>query len=170
MTTISEQFEEMFDFFVGCLSVPTLTLEMVVDKLAQQGAEETSVKDIKDTIWRLNALLQNEDKRPSSDLILKREVFPVRYAGEGVRLCSSKTDFAIADREHLSDLFSGKSKTLDFEVNDIIRLEPFLRWTNLENRYLSYCVKEISALCSGDSQKLVAHDRDLAPKAHGLLR
>ncbi|KAH8698523.1 hypothetical protein BGW36DRAFT_376264 [Talaromyces proteolyticus] len=170
MTTIREQYEDMFDFFVEFLGVPTLTLEMVVDKLADQGAEETSIQDIKTSIWQLNALLKKEENHPSPNQILKRKVFPIKCSGEGVDLRSSETDFAIADREQLLYLFSGKSNILDFEVNDILRLEPFLRWTGLESRYLSRSVKEISGLCSGDSQRLVAHDRDIALKAHGLLR
>lgn len=175
--TIREQYDDdMFDFFVEFLGVPTLTLEMIVDKLANQGAEETntSVKDIKDTIWKLNALLKQEDKHPSPDRILKRRVFPVRYPGEKVGLCSSETDFAIADREHFSSLFCGKCKILDFKVNDIIRLEPFLEWTGMESRYLSRSVQEACSLNlelpGGYCQRLVAHDRDIALRAHGLLR
>ncbi|THC92937.1 hypothetical protein EYZ11_007580 [Aspergillus tanneri] len=42
-------------------------------------------------------------------------------------MCSSAVSFAIGDRKHLLDLFSGKAKFLDFSLNNILRLEPFLR-------------------------------------------
>jgi hypothetical protein len=147
---------------------------MVVDKLIEQGKDEgTSVEEIKETIWQVNAFLQSDQGHPNSSQVLNGNVFPIRNPNNGdlVELCSSKTDFVIADRELLLKLFSHRAKRLDFNVNEIHRLEPFLRWTGLENRYLSRSVKEITALGNDDSsKKLISSDRNIALKAHGLLR
>lgn len=170
MRNISNLYEDLFVFFVDFLGVPTLTLEMVVDKLIEQG---TSVEEIKETIWQVNAFLQSDQDHPNSSQVLNGNVFPIRNPNNGdlVELRSSKTDFVIADREPLLKLFSDRAKRLDFNVNEIHRLEPFLRWTGLENRYLSRSVKEITALGNDDSSKhLMSSDRDIALKAHGLLR
>jgi hypothetical protein len=174
MRNINNLYEELFAFFVDFLGVPTLTLEMVVDKLAEQGKdEEASIEVIKNTIWQVNAYLQSDEDHPNPNRILEGNVFPIKYPNNGglVELCSTKTDFMIADREPLLELFSGRARRLDFNVNDILRLEPFLRWAGLEKRYLSRSIKEITALGNDDSSKrLISSDRDIALKAHGLLR
>lgn len=173
MRNISNLYEGLFTLFVDVLGVPTLTLEMVVDKLEGLAKDQgTSVEEIKNTIWQVNALLQSEEDSPSSSRILNETVFPVRNPNNSdhVQRCSSKTDFMIPDREPLLRLFSDRARKLDFTVNDIHRLEPFLRWAGLENRYLSRCIKEITAVGNGDSKRLISTDRDIALKAHGLLR
>lgn len=171
---ISNLYEGLFAFFVDVLGVPTLTLKMVVDKFAELGKDQgTSIEEAKDIIWQVNALLQGEEDHPDSSRIVTENVFPIRNPNNGVlvELRSSKTDFIIPDREPLLNLFSDRARILDFSVNEIHRLEPFLRWTGLEYRYLSRSVKEITALGNDDSSKrLTSTDRDIALKAHGLLR
>jgi hypothetical protein len=174
MRNISNLYNDLSALFVDVLGVPTLTLEMVADKLAELGKDKgAAVEEIKNTIWQVNALLQSEETHPNPNQILEGNVFPARSPNNGdlVELRSSKVDFMIADREPLLELFSDRARRLDFSVNDILRLEPFLRWTGLENRYLSRSVKEITALGNDDSSKcLISSDRDIALKAHGLLR
>lgn len=176
---LSHLYKDLFAFFVDFLRVPTLTLEMVVDKLAEQGEDENStIEDIKDTIWQLNALLRSRSEMdlPDPSRILEAKVFPVRYPSNNdndslVELCSSTTDFTIVDRGYPLNLFSDKVKRLDFSVNDILRLELFFRWTGLEHLYLSLSVEEITGLDDDNSgERLLSPDRDIALKAHGLLR
>ena len=167
---LNDLYEDLSDFFIELLGVRTLTLEMVHDKLVEQGGGQSSVSDVKETIWLLNSYLQGEEELPSPRRLIASKVFPVRYPNGTVELCSSVVDFAITDRKHLSDWFSGKAKFLDFNVNEIPRLEPFLRWVGLEARYLSSSIKEISALCGDSHRSLALTDRSIARKAHGLLR
>ena len=170
MIALSDHYGTLKDFFVNFLGVKTLNLQMVFDKLKEQGAGQSSIKEVKKTIWALNSLLQSEKRHPSPKAILESSVFPVRYPDGNVELRTSATAFAIADRKHLYDPFSNQAKFLDFSTNDILRLEHFLKWAGLENRYLSRSVKEISTL-RGDPDKPISHpDRDVSPKAHGLLR
>lgn len=170
MVALNSMYEDMQDFFVGLLGVRTLTLEMVYDKLIEQATGGASTHDVKETIWLLNSYLQDEEVLVNPKRLIECKIFPVRYPNGTVSLCNSMIDFAIKDRKHLSDMLSGKAKVLDFEVNDTPRLEPFFRWTGLEARYLSSCVKEISSLCDNHHQSLTFPDRKVARKAHALLR
>jgi hypothetical protein len=158
------------DFFVDFLGVPTLTLQMVIDKLKGQGAGQLPVEEIKQTIWVLNSILQSEIEHPSPEPILESRIFPVRDPNGHVELCTSAAAFAIADRKPLHDLFSNKAKFFDFNLNDVSRLEPFLKWAGLENRYLSCSVKEISTLCGDSNRRMSNPNRDISRKSHGLLR
>ncbi|OCL02139.1 hypothetical protein AOQ84DRAFT_424260 [Glonium stellatum] len=170
MTALNDHYGALKDLFVDFLGVRTLNLQMVFDKLKEQGAGQSSVEEVKKTIWLLNSLLQSERRHPSPKPILESRVFPVRHPGGSVRLLASAAAFVIADRKHLHDLFSGEAKFLDFSTNDIPRLEPFFKWAGLESRYLSCSVREISTLC-GDPDRPISHpDRDISRKAHGLLR
>ncbi|KAI9372834.1 hypothetical protein BJX61DRAFT_542344 [Aspergillus egyptiacus] len=169
MVALNDVYEDLFSFFVELLGVRTLTLEMVHDKLVEQGRGPTSVNEVKETIWLLNSYLQGEEEPPSPRKLLASKVFPVKYRDGIVRLCSSAVEFSIIDRKHLSHFFSDHVKALDFGLNEVLRLAPFLRWARLEARYLSASVKEISAH-SGESHRLTSPGRNIAQKAHGLLR
>ncbi|GFF32149.1 conserved hypothetical protein [Aspergillus udagawae] len=170
MIALNDAYEDLFGFFTELIGVQTLTLQMVHDKLVGQGSGKLSAEEVKQTIWLLNSYMQDENNLPDPRQVLTAKVFPVRYPTGGVELCSSAVDFAIADRKHLLDSFSNKAKFLDFNVNEIARLEPFLQWTGLHRRYLSSLIKEISTV-RGDSHKsLTSSDRNIARKAYGLLR
>ncbi|EHA18945.1 hypothetical protein ASPNIDRAFT_187731 [Aspergillus niger ATCC 1015] len=171
-TALNDHYQDLKEFFVDSLGVQTLTLQMVVEKLRDQGrAGSTSVDDVKSTIWTLNSLLQTEqtDIVPPEQ-VLDCAVFPVRFPQGGVQLQTSASAFAIADRKHLLSHFSPKAKLFDFEVDEVPRLEPFLQWTGLKDRYLSSCIKEITMVGGDDARPLSNPGRDICRKAHGLLR
>jgi hypothetical protein len=165
-----DHYSTLEDFFVDFLGVQTLNLQMVFDKLKGQGTGQSSVEDVKETIWALNSFLRSEAEHPNPESILESRIFPVRNPNGHVELCMSMTAFAVADRKPLHDLFSNKAKIFDFNLNDVSRLEPFLKWAGLENRYLSCSVKEISTLCGDSNRRMSNPDRDISRKSHGLLR
>ncbi|OJD13250.1 hypothetical protein AJ78_06272 [Emergomyces pasteurianus Ep9510] len=172
MVALNSLYDDLSSLFIKVLGVRTLTLEMVHDKLVEQGRGRASVDEIKETIRLLNSYLERgrEHELPNPKRLTKSKVFPVKHLNGTVKLCSFATDFAIADRKHLLDLFSDKAKFLDFGVNDILGLEPFLRWVGLEPRYLSTSTKEISSLVGDSHRSLTSPDRNIALKAYGLLR
>jgi hypothetical protein len=169
-TAINDCYSTLKDFFVDFLGVQTLSLKMVFDKLKGQGAGQSSVGEIKKTIWTLNSFLQSETEHPSPEPILESRIFPVKDPNGKIELYTSGAAFAIADRMHLSVSFSKKAKFLDFNLNDTLRLEAFIKWVGLEDRYLSRSVKEISMLCGDISRRISNRDRDISRKSHGLLR
>ncbi|KAE8338025.1 hypothetical protein BDV24DRAFT_177138 [Aspergillus arachidicola] len=156
MVALNDEYEGLSELFVDVLGVRTLTLEMVIKKLVDQGSTSTSVEEVKETIWLLNNYLQRDEDVPDSQSIRDAKVFPVLDLNGQVELRSCDEAFSIADRNRLYDWFVGKADFLDFGVNDIHRLEPFLNW--------------ISTLSDGGHQSLVSKDRNIALRAYGLLR
>ncbi|KJK63796.1 hypothetical protein P875_00064712 [Aspergillus parasiticus SU-1] len=165
MVALNDEYEGLYELFVDIIGVRTLTLEMVIKKLIDQGSTSASVKEVKETIHLLNNYLQRDEGVPDSQPIRDAKVFPVRDLNGQVVLRNYDDAFSIADRNHLYDWFVGKADFLDFGVNDIHRLEPFLNWVGLERRYLSVSVKEISTLGNGTHQSLVSKDRNIALRA-----
>ncbi|PYI03189.1 hypothetical protein BO78DRAFT_452009 [Aspergillus sclerotiicarbonarius CBS 121057] len=170
MVALDGLYEQLPGFFIDLLGVRTLTLDMIHEKLVDQGRAQAAIGDIKDTIRLLNAYIQVAEVTSNPKQIRESKVLPVRYPNGTVGLISATIDFAIVDRKHLSDLFSGKAKLLDFRMNEIVQLQPFLRWLGLESRYLSSCTKEISMLSEQMHLPLSSPDRNISRKAHALLR
>ncbi|PWY74068.1 hypothetical protein BO83DRAFT_407964 [Aspergillus eucalypticola CBS 122712] len=169
---LNDHYQDLQELFVHYLEVQTLTMQMVVEKLRDQGrAGSSSVAEVKSTIWTLNSLLQGQqaDIAPAEQVV-NNAVFPVRFPHGGVQLQTAASAFAIADRKHLFSYFSSKANLLDFEVDEVPRLEPFIQWTGLNGRYLSLCIKEITMVGGDHARDLSNPDRDISQKAHGLLR
>ncbi|PWY95999.1 hypothetical protein BO94DRAFT_601049 [Aspergillus sclerotioniger CBS 115572] len=170
-TALNDHYHGLREFFVDFLGVQRLTMQMVVERLRDLGLTSSSVDSVKETMWTLNALIQTDDSDIfSPEAILNSAVFPVRSPQGGVQLQTYAAAFGIADRKHLLSHFSSKAKLLDFEVDEIPRLEPFILWSGLWDRYLSCCVKEITMVDRDAARPLSNPDRDIRPKAHGLLR
>ena len=126
--------------------------------------------EIKDTLWVFNSLLLGQNPLLSPRQILESRIFLVRYPNGQVELRTSRTDFAIVDRQRFGDAFADQAKLLDFRLDEVRRLKPFFQWAGLEYRYLSSMVKEISLLQGGDPTPISAQDRDVSRRAHGLFR
>ncbi|OCK73843.1 hypothetical protein K432DRAFT_364328 [Lepidopterella palustris CBS 459.81] len=169
--TISDHYASMKTFFVDFLGIATLSLRMVYDELKEMGASDrTTVTEVKETLWAFNSFLSAEKELPKPEPILNGRLFPVRYPDGHTELRSAETPFAIVDRKPLGDAFRGKAKLLDFTLDEVRRLKPFLQWARLEPSYLSTAVKEVSAL-EGDGQVPISSpERDIRKKAHALFR
>jgi hypothetical protein len=161
----------MNGFFVDFLGVATLSLQMVYEELKEKGASDrTTVPQVKETIWAFNSFLAAERELPDPEPILNGKLFPVKYPKGPTRLHSAKIAFAIVDRKPLGDAFRDKAKFLDFSLDEVRQLKPFLKWAGLEERYLSATVKEVTAM-EGDGQGPISSpERDIKKKAHALFR
>lgn len=161
--------EGLEEFFVGTLGVRTLTAQMLYDDLVQASAEMT-VDEVKDKIWQLATFLEPSMAVPSPGGLLGAPVFPVRSGDGSVSLRPASADFAIIDREHLAARFEGRIKVLDYTLEEVRRLKPFLEWAGLQGRYLSACVKEITSISDGRVRSISTPNRDIKRKAHAILR
>lgn len=171
MVGLNDTYGKLKDFFVKYLGVKLLDTRMLINKLKEQGKSQSpDIKDIKRTITMLSDMLPSAKVKHDPKPTLDSCIFPVKYPDGIVKLHSCNTDFAIADRKHLYAHFSGSAKILDFAPDEIHRLEPFLSWAGLENRYLSNTVKEISTLRNGTITLVSDTRRQISPMAHGLLR
>jgi hypothetical protein len=66
-------------------------------------------------------------------------ILPIRGPSleEDAFLTHSQDDFAINDREKLAKMFNGHVKFLDFSLEEVCHLEPFLQALGLSKNFLS---------------------------------
>ncbi|CAK7200393.1 hypothetical protein SEUCBS139899_003088 [Sporothrix eucalyptigena] len=168
MVTLNDIYPDLKTFFVDGLGVQTMTAKMVYDKLI---GPELTVDETKQTIHTFNSLLENNavgrDMDPAA--VFEKKVFPVRLPGGAVRLCQGNDHFALVDRQSLADQFSAQAKFLDFDLDEVRSLLPFIEWVGLKNKYLSQIVKEISGVAGDDRRPILLRDRDIRNKARALF-
>ncbi|KAF5675134.1 hypothetical protein FCIRC_7607 [Fusarium circinatum] len=166
--TLDETYEDLKELFVAKLGVKSLTMQMVYDELRQ--SPESSVEDIKVALFSFNDFLQIEDGNCDPEPIRAAKVFPVVYPDGTTALRSMDVGFAIADRGNLRSKFSDQIALLDFELEGVHRLRPLFSWLKIQERYLSRCVMERTAV-SGDSRSPISSPkRDLGLKAYQICR
>ncbi|ENH66987.1 hypothetical protein FOC1_g10004618 [Fusarium oxysporum f. sp. cubense race 1] len=166
--TLDETYEDLKALFVGKLGVKSLTMQMVYDELRQ--SPESSMEDIKVALFSFNDFLKSEDGNWDPEPIRTATIFPVVYPDGTTALRSMGVEFAIADRDNLRSKFSDKIALLDFDLEDIHRLKPLFSWLKIQERYLSKCVVETTAI-SGDSRVPISlQKRDLGLKAYQICR
>lgn len=167
--TLDIQYEELKAFFVTKLGVKSLTLEMVYDELKQE-SQINSVEDVTVAMLAMSSFLRHERPRLDPSPLLKAKIFPVKYGDSEPVLRSASTDFAIADQAHLREHFWGRVAMLSFDLEDIHRLRPFFSWIELEDRFLSNSVKDITSVLPNSGNPIRAAGRDLRRKAYYILR
>ncbi|KAK7425103.1 hypothetical protein QQX98_000017 [Neonectria punicea] len=169
---LNDLYSDLEGFFVDCLGVQELTIQMAYDELKEMGSREPapSVSKVKETIWAFNSLLDSEGFFHGAADIVSGRIFPVRHPNGSVKLQTSMTHFAIADRKALREIFRPKAKLLDFSLDEVRRLKPFLEYLGIESRYLSAMVREISTVSGGRMDRLRYPDRDIRQKAHAFFR
>lgn len=155
-------------FFVETLGVRRLDANLVYQELLELSAGEATVDQVKDLIFTLNSQIETEEN--DSVEFSRLPILPVRDFGGNVSLDANGTGFAIVDRKKLHDIFRGRVKLLDFSLEEVCQLRPFIRWAGIEGRYLSRLVKETSTLNSTDKRPISDPYQDLKKKAYGLLR
>lgn len=168
--TLNGHYEDLEDFFLEVLGVKTLTAQMAYDGL-KQTTPDAPVARVKNTIESFSSLLRVEPNRHlDPGKLLQAAFLPVRYPDGSVALRSTEVDFAIVDREYLGELFRGRVKLLDYSLEDVRRLTPFLQWAGLEHRHLSRCTREITSASSEARRSIKMRSRRLKSKAHAILR
>lgn len=158
------------DFFVKFLGVDRLNFSIVHDELLGVDPQSTPIEEVKDLIWSLNSFLTKETPKEKPEKLLKKAILPIRYPNDSVRLVTTEVDFAITDRRAYGEEFKDKVKILDFGLEEVHKLQPFLAWVKIEGRYLSRVVKEISVVESGVTYPLSDPKWEVKTKAHALVR
>ena len=168
--SIASEYDDLRQFFVETLRVQPVDLQMIYDSLLEVSSKQTPVSRVKDLLQDFSSFVAKENNPPKPSELLRRRVFPVRKPNGNVILYSSQEEFVIVDREGPFGSFKNKVKCLDFSLQDVCRLQPFIAWAGLEARYLSRCVEEFSRIESGIEMPISETRRDLKTKAHALLR
>lgn len=166
---LDTHYEELEDFFVGCLGVKSLTLEMVYDELSHTTSQD--VADIKSKIMVFASLMATGRTYLNPAPILEASIFPLKYpANPAVELATGKIDFAIADRDYLRQCFQSKAKILDLTLEEVRRASPFFEWLNFQDRYLSKRLREITSVGAVSGIIASSATRSMQRKAMYLLR
>lgn len=169
--SLNDDYEDLEDLFVKFLGVKPVDLAMAIDELKQAGATSSAlVPEVKESIWTVNSLLPTSANAPTSKVISGSRIFPIMHPDGNITLESRRTEFFIVDREPLRNSFRSKVKFLDFTLEEVAKLRPFFEWTQLMDRYLAYCVKEITSFHGGGDLPTTNPERQIYNRAHALLR
>jgi len=147
---------------------------MVYDKLESGHGETFTCQEAKETIMAFNsflaaaapAALNAFSPRP----VLANKIFPVRFPDGQVTLCSGLDAFSLQDRKILGEAFGRLANFLDFNLQEFRRLEIFITWAGLGDRYLSISVKEITSADRESTQPMSTPYREIRGKSRALLR
>ncbi|KAG6368208.1 hypothetical protein INS49_002409 [Diaporthe citri] len=170
---LNEHYERLESFFIDVLGVETAKVELVHDELIRLGSSsDASAVDVRDRITSLNSILVDMDfaDYPDATMLIEANILPIRKPDQTVSLASAKTDFVIIDRAHLGEIFAPQVRTLDFSVEEVRRLDPFIKLLRQDRKRLSEVVREVTAVDEGDKQPLQCRQRQIGPKAHALYR
>jgi hypothetical protein len=169
--SLNDDYEDLEELFVGLLGVKLVDLKMAVDELKEAGSRErTSVAEVKESIWTVNSLIPSSANCPNPGAIARNRIFPVKHPNGAVTCASITTEFFVTDREPLRECFETVVKLLDFTLEDVVKLGPFLDWVRLGDRYLSHRVKEIASFHGGEATPILNPNRQIKNRAHALLR
>ena len=165
---------DLESFFVEALQVTRLTTQLLFDELLTLGDEEPAVDHVKQQLLTFSSLLREgkpDDLSAAAPLrLLEKPILPIKHTSGNVSLLPARTGFTIIDRAGPMVGFLVMVKTLDFSMQEVHDLEPFIRWARLEDRYLSRMVREIPDLGFGEKFRVSDPRYELKRKAHGLVR
>lgn len=162
--------EELKSFFLERLQISPASLSTLVEELFALATRQPSVHRIKQLIWAING------KRPMQNdlnILSTCSFLPVRVPQPGsahrIEFRACLDDFAIIDRIKLAEIFESRVEMLDFSLEEILQLEPFLGSLCLGSKYMSLLCREETD-CQGESfldNRLTA---DFNCRAYDLLR
>jgi len=143
-STISGQYEDLKDLFVGVLKVKIPDLRLLVEELKRVAQSSPSINDIKSLIWQINTF---DPTVGDLEKLHGSKIFPIRKANGRLELRTRLARFSIIDRQPWADAFEGKLDFLDFSLKEVRTLEPFLSHMEVGG-YLSEVVIEKSSFQS----------------------
>jgi hypothetical protein len=120
----------------------------------------------------IEAINAMNPKREDLTSLAKANVLPIRRTGSasaGVCFQSCRSNFSIIDRTKLADIFRPYTGFLDFSLEEVQNLAPFLQALNLSNKYLSNLCTEKTA-CSDSGLLNEVLTEKFKNRAYYLLR
>ncbi|KAK2776158.1 INO80 chromatin remodeling complex protein [Colletotrichum kahawae] len=120
--------------------------------IASQGLTATSIDELNQAV-------------PSPQDVLKGRVLPIKWPNGNITLEPATTELCVIDRKNLQQLFEKKIKMLAFTLPEVARLRPFLKWTGLEERYLSVSVKATTSLLEAGATPFIRPNLRIGDRA-----
>jgi len=146
-----------------------MTARMLYEKL-ETPQDDLSIEEAKETLLVFNTLAMTTPSEFDPGPVLESPVFPVRFPGGNVRLCSGTDEFSLNDRKPLGEAFAQVAKFLDFDHRELRVMRPFIKWAGMQTRYLSVSVEEIASADRVSTKSISSRHREIRTKAHALLR
>jgi hypothetical protein len=143
---------------------------MLVDELSRVESSKLTVDDVKSLIWQINHF---SPSRKAVEKLKTLPIFPVKTAGRGLDpavLRGRNEKFSIIDRQPWADVFQGRIDFLDFNLEEVRKLQPFLSSFELENCYLSRAVAEVSSFQGEVREQSRNRTRQLRSRAYAMAR
>jgi hypothetical protein len=161
--------DDLRPFFQDRLRISQAALSTLVEGLCSLAHGQPSITDAKEMIWAISTM--NPKK---SDLIplVPCNILPVKKVRHGsaeVSLQNCGSNFTVIDRTKLADIFREHVGFLDFSLEEVRQLDPFLQALDLSKKYLSRICTEETA-CSGDGVLDVDLTEKFKGRAYHLLR
>ncbi|KAH8702222.1 hypothetical protein BGW36DRAFT_289384 [Talaromyces proteolyticus] len=133
-------YSNLANLFTENLHIQTPTIATYVEQLELLAAQDSpSVAEIKHTINCINEL---SPTRNSLKGLRQLICLPVHISGAEIRLMRPSDVFFVADRREYEKLFREKVPVLDFSLEEIHAIYPFLTALRLTDRYMSVVVQE----------------------------
>lgn len=165
--------EDLKNFFVESLGVSPVTLDKLVLELELLTERDPSVQKVTQLIWAING---KTPEKGDLDHLLEVDFLPVKVFNDDSQrfatvLRSARSDFAIIDNISIARNFEHEqeAKFLDFTLEEVLKLERFLKALHLEDRYISTNTYEETA-CEDDGEEDRRLTSRFRERAHELLR
>jgi hypothetical protein len=161
--------ESLKVFFQNRLKISPASLGTLVEGLRSLAQEQYSVHAIKEMISAISAM---DPKREDLASLAGANFLPIRRTGSasaGVSFQSCGSNFSIIDRTKLANIFRPYTGFLDFSLEEVQNLAPFLQALELSNKYLlNICTQETA--CSDSGLLDVELTEKFRNRAYYLLR
>lgn len=165
---ISAAYARLENFFLQGLSIQSPTTDNYVEQLKILSQKRSpNISDINTAIGNINQMFRTNTELNS---IQSLKCLPVRMTNGDTKLESVESQFFIADRVEYKSIFQSKVPILDYSLEEIHTLNPFLKALGLENRFMSSIIEEITTVEHQDSEPSVSLTRTFRRKSKHFTR
>ncbi|KAF2810106.1 uncharacterized protein BDZ99DRAFT_442610 [Mytilinidion resinicola] len=163
--SIATTYKTLKPFFLNVLRVTKPSLEMHISALKQKASTNPDKSSIFREMLNICAF---EIPFKALEKLRDCKCLPIKLPSGTTEWSDCSEDFAIVNRRDYSQTFAGQIKVLNFSLEEVHSLKPFLTGLGLEERYLSRAVREETTVQGGlISERLTA---ELRKKSYAICR
>ncbi len=164
---IASLYSGLQEFFVDRLGIQRPNVGMFIEELLRlaNGAQASPIRQVRELIKEISS---QKPTREALNPLRASNILPIKGTDRQVSLQPAASRFAIVDRLLYGDLFRGEVPVLDFGLEAIHELRPFLLALDLEDRYMSQIIKEVSMTNASTLDPVLS--RSMREKAYAIFR
>lgn len=155
------------EFFIDRLGIQPPHIGMFVEEL-QRLANGDNAPPIQQVSELIKEISSRGPTQEALNELRDCNILPVKGTDGQVSLQHAGSRFAIIDRLQYEDLFKGKIPMLDFGLEDIHELQPFISALGLEDRYVFPNIEEKSKANPSTLDPILG--RSMRAKAYAFYR